>query len=1423
MATSNKPTALRRAAVVGITLIVLLIPCALYYLFYVQSQQAYFIDQSHRALDGIGKQVAARIDGLRDVVEKAATRQCQTASEEDAEDLNDLENYFEPLAPFGVGLTLESYSSLSAEEINGQSSATANPPITVEFGQSGSHKRLRLNYEVTNQEVTPESKLRPGRFSISTKVDDLLIPVADRYLIRERKLAAEDMFDQVLVADSDTGEVVFQYGPDLPIIVSNSNELGTANSSGSAKTGEKDDERGNGPHGKVGREMSGMIPVTIANIDYKLFYQPIQLIAPKHVKDVAEVSNLFEKYDNNKDGKITAAEFGDKRLFTSLDLNKDGELTLAEAGAALKQTKKSGDDEESRGFKLTVFGLVRANYAFKKTLAFTSYMLLLFAVLSILVITGSGPLIKLKLLGPKDRLCKRDAVFAVLSAYLVTALLTLGMLDVYMYVNLANQLDQQLAELAGTLTGNLRGELTAAVDQLDQFNNELEDKRIWALPECPSSGGQSGTTGSENTPPESKGHVFVEDILNKPFILDQLAAPYPYFNSVTWIDYDGQQQIKFTTRLAHTRFIDVTPPNDPPRVYFTEAKEGRTWTLPNEKPGEKPRDLYLESVHSMTTGDNVAVIAKQRAAAGDANERFVSAMETRLLSLYGPVLPTGYGFCIIDKAGNVLFHSDDSKNLLENFFEECRNDRGLRAATQTRISESLDVKYLGRDHSACVTPIEGLPWTLVVFRDKYILRTMNLETMTLAAYLILAYAVVLTLALAFTFIFVPGSKERLKAIWPLKQHRDRYKQMFIVNSALFLMCVLLTAISNRQGFLYAILFPSIAIAHSLWLLGRRKPKLLKLPDLSWFSEWRRAYTLALASMLAVGCVAPTFAFFKLMRDEQIKVFLRHGQMSLATKLLERTNRVHSLYPAPDSPTEEEAANKKAFIEKRLASTWDVDEDFFFKTTSNEQTIDDQGPLGGVLCWFLMKLSPFYNEVCVESLHLALGRATDKTWTSSEAGDSVLLALRPVTSPPSSADSASADAPQEQILRTTIPPLVAFSNPLWLLVSAFVLMAIAAYFAVRFAARRIVLLDLEDVGLWSLNPGGKIDQNYLVVGAPSLERSKLFLEHPCIHIDLASSSKEAWWEIKYRIDKDESKDLVVLNCFDTNKDDFKWNELKLTLVERLLRENTKRLVIISSGNPVDLPLSAPASEVHETAPDPKSAKALSAGAGTAPISSPAPVDKPAPLSSPAPANKPDPQRWSEVLSSFTRRAAVDGDDPKARGLLKAANQSVDPISREPERPEDEELVAKEADQLEIYYRGIWAACSQDEKMTLFRVAKDGLVGRFDPHLRPLMLRGLIVRDPSLAVKSPSFRMFVLKTCVADGVDRLQADEMSHWERWKLPLILVVVAMISFLFITQRELFDNTVYIVTGVTGGLMALLRLVGMVQPKSGGGAGSEA
>ena len=60
-----------------------------------------------------------------------------------------------------------------------------------------------------------------------------------------------------------------------------------------------------------------------------------------------EVNNLFEKYDKNKDGKITAEEIGNERIFKSLDLNKDGEVTRAEADTALKQLKKASEAKKT--------------------------------------------------------------------------------------------------------------------------------------------------------------------------------------------------------------------------------------------------------------------------------------------------------------------------------------------------------------------------------------------------------------------------------------------------------------------------------------------------------------------------------------------------------------------------------------------------------------------------------------------------------------------------------------------------------------------------------------------------------------------------------------------------------------------------------------------------------------------------------------------------------------------------------------------------------------------------------------------------------------------------------------------------------------------------------------------------------------------
>ena len=145
-------------------------------------------------------------------------------------------------------------------------------------------------------------------------------------------------------------------------------------------------------------------------------------------------------------------------------------------------------------------------------------------------------------------------------------------------------------------------------------------------------------------------------------------------------------------------------------------------------------------------------------------------------------------------------------------------------------------------------------------------------------------------------------------------------------------------------------------------------------------------------------------------------------------------------------------------------------------------------------------------------------------------------------------------------------------------------------------------------------------------------------------------------------------------------------------------------------------------------------------------------------------------------------------------------------------DSEELIAAVREQAENYYRAVWSTCTRDERMTLFRVAKDGLVSRRDPDLRPLMQRGFLVRDPSLRLMDESFRRFVLSVSAEEGVNTYRADVESHWERLKAPLLLVLLGVIAFLFVTQKELFDSTLTLVSALTGGAVALLKLVGVFQ-----------
>ena len=1356
---AKKPSSTNRLIVIGITLVILLIPFGLYFWFHVASQKAYFTDRSHRLLARIGNQVVSRVEGLQLIIKSATTRSCSILPYDKG-----LVSYFGALKPFGTDL---GYAAIPEKNDIGSTPEKdqSRDRITAEFNV-GSANRLTLTYvykqeDAEDKEEDAEEGPDPcspeyekegvpltGHFSVSVDTDKLFKPIVERFVYRDRHYLGEEMFEKVLVADTATGEVVFEYGMDGVGIT----DFGSLF--------DKSIESNQKGKGVASLDLSALYEKDLASGAYKLFLQPIQ-------------------------------------------------LTVAKTGSGID--KRMG---------LVVCGLTRSSTFQEQTFLF-SYTTLLLLIVGVLLTTFSAPLIKLRLLGPKDALRKTDVVLTICSVFFGSALVSMTLQGGHAYITLDNQLDDQLVLLADQIDRNLRKELEGIDDQLDALN---------------------GKVFADNTivdDPRAQLTDFQErfGILEVPGWLDPEQAAYPYFNTAMWVQASGKgsgvQRVKYTTRPKVTAFTNVTG-----RRYFEDAKAKKSWRVNVGR--DRTLSISLEPVNSRTSGENVAVVSKLTPGGA-----FVSAVDTRLLSLYAPVLPMGYGFCVIESAGSdsglVLFHSDGIKNLEENFFQECNNSRTLRAVVQSRIGEPLSALYLGRDQSLFVTPVADTPWTLVVFRDKQVLRTATLEIVTLTVIAFLTYAALLVIALALVRLY--ASKPRLNNLWPNKDRVAHYKRIVSSNCVLFLLfLVFLTLLGGEWLIVLALLFPALALLQFRasfekilsGVLTRLQPLLAGRKATQLFDDWRRVYVFALASTLAVLSIAPTLAFFKLFRDAQVGIFLRAGQISLARGLENRAEQVRSQYvpllgysggePAAASPADPELGQPEqdiaqltttrtdSFLSRRLNQRLDTYESFFFGTRWREEMTDLEG--GGPvyscwLTWFLTTFSPLYNEMCVESTWLARGKSQDRRWNSTASR----LSWRPPTS------TTSDDEPKfNWTLESIAPTFSGITRPYWwLLVLLMVGMLAVCYVLVRFVARRLWLLDFERPPCDFQLPPPKIG-NHLVISPPLFDHKKLFPEEEFLHLEASWSWQKRWWEIE-RILETRKNLPVVINHFEASRDDPPSNETKLKLVEKLL-DCGRNIIIVSAVDPIGFILTSNKKTAESSAAAPKSNFHKDKSAD---------VERDGNLIAPGAM---DAERWAARLASFTRVIGFDRVDnskepderPSLLDVVESAQrpwrylQSIAHKVTDPNRTLENQVAAL-GDQAESYYRAIWSNLSREERLTLYQVGKHGLLSRYDPDLRGLMQRGLILCDPPLRLMDTKFQSFVIGAASSDEILACRAEAGSNWEDWKTPLMVVLLGIIVFLFATQKELFDSTLTLASAVTGGVAALLKLMGMFGKDKAGSA----
>ncbi len=1094
----------------------------------------------------------------------------------------------------------------------------------------------------------------------------------------------------------------------------------------------------------------------------------------------------------------------------------------------LKLSLPSSNADSSNSSWITS-GLIKSNYFQTEAWSLSiPYTILIIAGFLVALLVSSSPFFKLVLAGPKDRFRPKDVYVLIFALTVVLAVATCFGLYGYVYQTVEAEMDDQVKVLASQIETNFNEELIQALKQLDTIsqNGEIiktleaerekrKKKGRWAS-QTQSQGEQQFAHARSEVDLYQQGKTNKTNIL--PEILKSPNTTYRYFDSAAWIDETGMQQAKWSVRGYNTQFISAAG-----RPYFDNIRKGRFYELDNHK-------FWLEPLVSRNTGRNQVEISM-----ASPSERWTVVFDMRLISLMDTVLPAGYGYAIIENhgKGKVLFHSDEAHHLGEYLFQECEDNPELEAAIVGRSDKALTVRYLGEDHTFFVTPVKGFPdWILVTFRNKQPLRSVFLELLTSVTVLFLIYGFVIMAGFTVFYIF-NVVKERRAWLWPSEQNAGIYVQSIVLLFALSLVSLvlvirwhgeklvwLIAGIGLFSGFVY---FVNLrwGVHSPLYNLGSRLVKR--------FKRYNRLYVANASLLMLLVAILPAASFFKYAYESQITLFIKHAQYSVAKALAKREERIRNQYanvkftsdpgsrrakPATrdvDKPAtngaEVEKNKRDHFVRNRLAEQWDVYDNFFFKTNHDGPAAGHEG-LEVCQLGLLAKLSrilPLSNQASIERRGLLENTFVGGVGKWEPAGRG-RLALHLEED----------GAVLASHLNTTVPLL---GIPGFAAI-AILLLLVPLFLFVNYIIRKVFALDVQKPASHSLKKllSEGIDRNaFVVVNAPFVE--KIPLNGGNLYLKALPSIATSYnWADTFDYAAADNAAVIALDHFDYRKDDPQTNRQKLKLMENLLAKD-RRLLIFSSAEFSEYSFSK--GENGQANGDYDDA-ARRAGVVISDFFTEYAEDTD------------DGDDFKQIVDQLKDQIPPEGVEGRSK---KEIGELFDTLYAEcaPREPlqrvamkllslggfitmSRKELMERILNQASPYYTSIWNSCSAGERQTLCHLAQDRLLSHRDPDLGPLLRRELIVREHDLHLFNDSFRQFVKssdRAAIVDEHDK-EAQRGSLWQTLKFPILVVMVAIAAFLFLTQQDLYSRSLALMTGLTTLIPAVFKVASMFHSDSG-------
>ena len=429
-----------------------------------------------------------------------------------------------------------------------------------------------------------------------------------------------------------------------------------------------------------------------------------------------------------------------------------------------------------------------------------------------------------------------------------------------------------------------------------------------------------------------------------------------------------------------------------------------------------------------------------------------------------------------------------------------------------------------------------------------------------------------------------------------------------------------------------------------------------------------------------------------------------------------------------------------------------------------------------------KEGPYRPPTSVAWRALVADVSSDSSWSWRRRGGELQLAVD------------SAGGLPEIVLTSSLPNLL--PRTFWQIVLFLVLLGVVVavvWLVVRFTALEVFLLEVNDP-IPAAGPAGgaQLDANLILVCRDRQEEIRL-ANALCANassvdfgVEPVRSSRDRW-RIISRIGP--ARRVVLQNLLHRAAAPGVL-DARLALVQALTRRNTCTVVALLTQRR-GAPLGMPTGWLREPGP------------GT--------LDRPSPRELLDTFIILGPERWPETAEDRAAGANFTPLMRKEAGNDKRLMAIWQDLTDQGATLTDAECLVLLGERALPYYAGLWTTCTTAERVVLVNVAENGLANAKDHHvLRRLLARGLLAKTPAIELKNETFRSYVLRhrhDLRSDGPPVAR----SVWDSVRWPLIAVLTSAAVVLLVTQREAFTAANAVVVGLSTGLPAFARVVGLL------------